>query len=184
LRVIAGDRIVLAVGAGDEESRAEMDEFGVEFGDEHHRVEALAATVGAACTAGCAPVWVGGTARHVGHVAAQADGWNRWGASTDRFARELAAVTEHVEEAKRDAFVPSWGGLVVLGEDEAAAEKKAIRLTAPPTALVGGPERVAERFLAYAAAGARWVVAGPVDSSDPENAAILGELVAPLVRGA
>jgi hypothetical protein len=40
---------------------------------------------------------------------------------------------------------------------------------------------VAEQLSAYAAAGAGWLVAGPVDSSNPENAAVLGQLVRPLL---
>jgi hypothetical protein len=33
---------------------------------------------------------------------------------------------------------------------------------------------VADQIAAYAAAGADWVILGPVDSSDPSNAAVLG----------
>jgi hypothetical protein len=33
----------------------------------------------------------------------------------------------------------------------------------------------------YADAGADWVIAAPVDSRDPANARLLGELVAPLL---
>jgi len=36
---------------------------------------------------------------------------------------------------------------------------------------------------AYGAAGAEWVIAGPVDSSDPDNATALGEVVKPLLEG-
>ena len=48
---------------------------------------------------------------------------------------------------------------------------------------MGGPERVADAFRRYVDAGAEWVLAGPVDSSDPDNARILGEAVLPLLRG-
>jgi alkanesulfonate monooxygenase SsuD/methylene tetrahydromethanopterin reductase-like flavin-dependent oxidoreductase (luciferase family) len=47
--------------------------------------------------------------------------------------------------------------------------------------LVGGPERIAEALTAYRDAGADWVILGPIDSSDADNAAVLGERVAPLL---
>jgi len=34
---------------------------------------------------------------------------------------------------------------------------------------------VADQIAAYAAAGASWVILGPVDSSDPSNAAVVGD---------
>ena len=34
----------------------------------------------------------------------------------------------------------------------------------------------AERLAKYVERGAEWVIAGPIDSSDPANAAILGEV--------
>ena len=39
----------------------------------------------------------------------------------------------------------------------------------------GTPPEVAEQIAAYAAAGATWVILGPIDSADPANAALLGE---------
>jgi hypothetical protein len=64
---------------------------------------------------------------------------------------------------------------------ERAARQKAARLAFSPETVVGGPEQVADSLRGYGAAGAAWVIVGPVDSSDPENAAILGELVKPLL---
>ena len=145
---IAGPRVLVGLGAGDEESRAEMETFGLPFGTEADRVMALRRTTRTLRDRGY-PVWIGGRARHVGLVAAEgADGWNRWGGS---------GRTEHDAAAKRERFHPG------------------------PNVLVGGPERVAEGLRAYVQAGARWIVAGPVDSSDPDNAAILGESVLPLL---
>ena len=48
--------------------------------------------------------------------------------------------------------------------------------------IVGGPERVADVLRDYVDAGADWIMVGPVDSADPDNASILGEQVAPLLR--
>jgi alkanesulfonate monooxygenase SsuD/methylene tetrahydromethanopterin reductase-like flavin-dependent oxidoreductase (luciferase family) len=120
---------------------------------------------------------VGGTSGAVRTLAAEAaDGWNRWGGGPDGFAQEVKALRAR---ASRDTFTCSWGGLFVLGRDDDAAREKAGRLGASPATIVGGPERVADALLLYRDAGADWVMVGPVDSRDPENAAILGDAVLP-----
>ena len=89
---IAGPRVLVGVGAGDEQSRGEMETFGFDFGSEADRVMALRRTLRALRDRGY-PVWVGGRARHVGLLAAEgADGWNRWGVSVETFAREADEV--------------------------------------------------------------------------------------------
>jgi alkanesulfonate monooxygenase SsuD/methylene tetrahydromethanopterin reductase-like flavin-dependent oxidoreductase (luciferase family) len=180
---IAGPRLLVGLGAGDEESRAEMETFGLPLGTETDRVMVLRRTVRAVRDRGY-PVWVGGRARHVGLIAAEgADGWNRWGGGPETFARELEEVRRLVDRLGRapSLFTPSWGGLVLLGATDAQAEVKRARFDPGPNVLVGGPERIAEQLQAYTTAGARWLAVGPVDSSDAENAAILGELVLPLL---
>lgn len=180
---IAGPRLLVGVGAGDEESRSEMETFGFEFGEEPDRVMALRRTLRSVRDRGY-PVWVGGRARHVGLITAEgADGWNRWGGSAATFARELGEVMSLVERLGRApaAFTPSWGGLILLAENEHAAAAKRERFHPGPNVLVGGPARVAEGLQAYLDAGARWLTVGPVDSSDPDNASILGEVVVPLL---
>jgi alkanesulfonate monooxygenase SsuD/methylene tetrahydromethanopterin reductase-like flavin-dependent oxidoreductase (luciferase family) len=89
-------------------------------------------------------------------------------------------VHEQLETA-RHRFTVSWSGLAILGSDEAAAERKRTRLDPAPLVLVGGPERIAEAVAEYRDAGADWVILGPIDSSDADNAAVLGERVAPLL---
>jgi alkanesulfonate monooxygenase SsuD/methylene tetrahydromethanopterin reductase-like flavin-dependent oxidoreductase (luciferase family) len=125
------------------------------------------------------PVWVGGTSTPVRALAAaEADGWNYWGGDFGRFAR---FATEVGAAARRPAFTISWGGLVVLEATDRAATAKAERLGAAPGTIVGGPERVAEALRARAAAGAEWLIVGPVDSANPDNAELLTTLVAPLL---
>jgi alkanesulfonate monooxygenase SsuD/methylene tetrahydromethanopterin reductase-like flavin-dependent oxidoreductase (luciferase family) len=180
LRRIGGERLVVTLGAGDSESEAENVAFGVDLPTEEQRVErldhALAATRGRGY-----PVWVGGTAYSVRVLAAnRADGWNRWGGTPDRFAREAAAVRRELQVARR-AFTFSWSGLVVVGENDGAASSKAKRLDSPPGALVGGPEQVAGALTGYGDAGAEWIIVGPVDSSNPDNVPLLGERVKPLL---
>jgi alkanesulfonate monooxygenase SsuD/methylene tetrahydromethanopterin reductase-like flavin-dependent oxidoreductase (luciferase family) len=180
---IAGPRLLVGLGAGDEESRAEMETFGFEFGNEQERVMALRRTLRAVRERGY-PLWVGGRARHIGLIAAEgADGWNRWGGSAATYARELGEVRSLVERLGRApaAFTPSWGGLILLAENEQAVGAKRARLDPGPNVLVGGPERVADGLRAYLDAGARWLTVGPVDSSDPDNATMLGEAVLPLL---
>lgn len=176
---LAPGRVVATIGAGDSESREENETFGLGFGTVADRVARLDESVRAARDRG-APVWVGGLAAPVRDVAAAAaDGWNAWGIPVERFAAQAAAV---YAAAARSPFECSWGGLVVLAEDDAAATAKADRLGAGRGTIVGGPERVARALAGYRDAGATWVIIAPVDSRDPENATCLGTEVRPLLR--
>ncbi len=166
---IAGERIIAGIGAGDEQSRDEMEQFGYDFGDVASRVEALEASTASLIHADI-PVWVGGDPKYVGAAAMMADGWNRWGISLDRFAREATQLNALREDHGGAPLVISWGGLCVLGATDDEAEKKAERLGASKVSLVGGPERIAEILVGYVNAGASWIALGPIDSSDPSNA--------------
>lgn len=180
---VSGGRLLAGVGAGDSESRLENESYGLGFGTREERIAALDATVTVLAGRGY-PVWIGGGAIHIGEVAARSDGWNRWGASPEAFASEVAQVRAVAAHAgrKADALTMSWGGLVVLDTTDERADEKAKRLDAGAGVLVGGPDRIAEGLRAYADLGAEWVIVGPIDSSDPENATRLGDLVLPLLR--
>ena len=178
---IAPGRLVATLGAGDSQSRAENESFGLDFASEAERLEALEHTVRAVRERGY-PGWVGGTSFAVRLLAvAEAEGWNRWGAEPARLAQELEAIREQLETASTD-FTVSWGGLVVLGEHERAADAKRARLDPGPNVLVGGPERIAERVRAYSELGVEWVIFGPIDSQNVDNAALIGERLAPLLH--
>ena len=166
---VSGGRLIAGIGAGDSESRAENEAYGLEFGTMSDRVQALHDAVRASHGKGY-PVWVGGRAAQVREVVAVADGWNVWGTSPAELARELALVREVAPGA-----TVTWGGLVLTGDTDAAATAKADARTLAPGVLVGGPARLAEQLRAYAELGAEWVIAGPIDSSDPNNADALGE---------
>jgi alkanesulfonate monooxygenase SsuD/methylene tetrahydromethanopterin reductase-like flavin-dependent oxidoreductase (luciferase family) len=178
-RIAGSGRTLAAVGAGDEQSREENESFGLGFGTIEDRLTALHATVVATRDRGY-PVWVGGRDPAVRALAAaDADGWNLWGGtSPERFA---ARANDLRASAAHSPFTISWGGLFVLGVDERAATAKAERLGAASHVHVGGPERTADRLRRYADAGAEWIIVGPVDSSDPENAHLLAEEVSPLL---
>lgn len=179
---VAPGRLIAGIGAGDSYSRTENESFGLGFGSFETRVGALRLTVEATRGHGF-PVWVGGAAVNVGHVAAESDGWNRWGVAPDVFAAEVESVREMCAAVGRDVsqFDFTWGGLAVLGVDDRDAQAKARRLDPGPNTLVGGPERVADALRQFAAAGASWVIVGPVDAADPDNASLLAEAVAPLL---
>jgi alkanesulfonate monooxygenase SsuD/methylene tetrahydromethanopterin reductase-like flavin-dependent oxidoreductase (luciferase family) len=177
-RIAGPDRTIATIGAGDAESREEMEAFGFDFGDIASRVTALRDAVVTVRDRGY-PVWVGGGQRAVRDVAvADADGWNHWGGRPETFRVQSAAM--RVAAARRP-FTVTWGGLVVVAANERDAATKRARLEPGPDVIAGGPEAVADALRAYIDAGAEWIIVGPVDSSDPDNAFVLGELVSPLL---
>jgi alkanesulfonate monooxygenase SsuD/methylene tetrahydromethanopterin reductase-like flavin-dependent oxidoreductase (luciferase family) len=115
----------------------------------------------------------------MGRVADERSGRRATGAG--RVAAAFAAadrVRLELKAAGRDptGFTATWAGLAVLAPTRAEAEVKRDRLGGDRPGLVwGGPSDVADQIAAYAAAGAAWVILGPIDSSEPSNAAALGE---------
>ena len=51
-----------------------------------------------------------------------------------------------------------------------------------PGVIVGDPETVAAKLRDYVDAGADWVILGPIDSSDPENARLSAKPCCPRLR--
>ena len=147
---VSGGRLIAAIGAGDSQSRAEGEAFGLAFGSMVDRVNALHDAVRAAAE-GDFPVWVGGRAAQVREIVAIADGWNSWDSQPERFAEQGAVVREISPHATL-----TWGGLARPCEEGAAA--------------------LTDRLRPYVDAGAAWIILGPVDASDPANAAVLGEV--------
>ena len=167
LERIAPGRIIAGIGAGDGESRAENEEFGLGPGTLADRVAALERSV-AAVGSTSVPVWVGGTVRHVGAIAAAAGTWNRWGGDASAFAHDLAVL-----RSIAPSVVGTWGGLVVLAETDTAARTKAQRLGAPHDAIVGAPPTVAGLLESFVDVGAAALVLAPVDSSNVDNVALV-----------
>ena len=186
-RIAGPDRLAIAVGAGDGESREENESFGLGFGSIEDRLAKLRDTVDTLRNRGY-PVWIGGTDPRVRAMAAEhADGWNRWGPPLDKFTEQAAGVRS---AAARPRFTLSWGGLVVLADSDAEAAAKAERLgvdntdrPAPAQVIVGGPDTVAAALRPYVEAGAEWLMLGPIDSSDPDNCRIIGAELAPRLAG-
>jgi alkanesulfonate monooxygenase SsuD/methylene tetrahydromethanopterin reductase-like flavin-dependent oxidoreductase (luciferase family) len=191
LERIAPGRIVAGVGGGDDESVAEDSAFGVLAGDPapagtatpgadpgEYRLARLEATVDALAGRRY-PVWVAGVSpAAVRLAAARAGGWNRWGGGPSAYAAAVARVRAEVANCRRDpdAFTCTWGGLAVLAGTAAEAAAKRDRLGGNRPGIVSGdPSGVAGQIAAYAAAGAAWVILGPIDSGNAANAALLGE---------
>jgi alkanesulfonate monooxygenase SsuD/methylene tetrahydromethanopterin reductase-like flavin-dependent oxidoreductase (luciferase family) len=151
---VSDGRLIAGIGAGDSESRAENEAYGLGFGTMAERVEALHGAV-RACDGLGFPVWVGGRAAQVREVVTVADGWNSWGSDVDRFAKEAALVRDLAPRATL-----TWGGLARPAEEGAPA--------------------LATRLAPYVRLGADWLIIGPVDSRNPDNAAILGDMRAGL----
>jgi alkanesulfonate monooxygenase SsuD/methylene tetrahydromethanopterin reductase-like flavin-dependent oxidoreductase (luciferase family) len=151
---VSGGRLIAGIGSGDRHSQAENEGFGLPFGTMAERVDALRAAVNA-CVGNGFPVWVGGLSKVVREIVALANGWNGWGTEPDVFASEI----ELVREVAPDAAI-TWGGLARPIEE--------------------GADALAERVRPYCSLGASWIIIGPVDSSNPDNAPALGELKARL----
>lgn len=164
---------------------ASPNDAGVDLGA--YRLARLEATVDALQNRGY-PVWVAGRSPAAIRLAARTDGWNLWGGDPSTFAAAAELVRReghaagHVDRERQAAgrvgagYCMTWGGLAVLGADAAEAADKWDRLGGGRPGIVRGtaPE-AAEQIRAYGAAGADWVILGPIDSSNPSNAAVLGE---------
>jgi alkanesulfonate monooxygenase SsuD/methylene tetrahydromethanopterin reductase-like flavin-dependent oxidoreductase (luciferase family) len=151
---VSGGRLLAAIGSGDSQSRAENEAFGLDFGTMAQRVAALHDAVRASSGHGY-PVWVGGHAKQVREVVAVADGWNAWGGEPDEFAADAVLVREVAPNATL-----TWGGLARPQEE--------------------GVDGLATRLAPYVEHGAEWLIIGPIDSSNLDNAGVLGELRARL----
>ena len=173
---IAPGRVVLAVGSGDELSRRENEAFGIPYFGGEDRVPQMIDTLETLRSflqepevtyrsayqtvdhlptsprpVAAPPLWVGGRSPEVLAAAgAWCGGWNSWSSSPKAFAREVAAV--RASAGKRPVEM-SWGGQVILANDDAEAHEM---LAGRPEKmfLVGGPETVAGRFRDLADAGA------------------------------
>ena len=183
LQRISGGRMLVTIGAGDSQSRAEMETFGLPFGTVSERLAMLTETLRAARGRGY-PVWVGGHARLVGAIAAHdADGWNRWGGTPAQFAADLASIRVQVERSggNVERFRASWGGVVLVAETTAALVQKRAKFSPGDHVVSGTPEQVAEQLQSWVDAGADWLICGPLDARAPENAALLSEVRAHLI---
>jgi alkanesulfonate monooxygenase SsuD/methylene tetrahydromethanopterin reductase-like flavin-dependent oxidoreductase (luciferase family) len=166
----AGGPIIAGVGGGDALSHPENEAYGLPpLGPPERRAEVERA-VEALRSATGAPrpeVWVGGTGARLRAVAGRAaDAWNIWGASPDELAAGLADVRAAAAAVGRDPAEvhATWGGQVLVGEDEAAARAMFAAWAdgrdpdEAGRALAGGPATVARHLAELGHAGATWCV--------------------------
>jgi len=153
-RIAGRGRFVAALGTGDGKNRDENRAYGIPFPRAAVRLDSLVRCVRDLKARGVT-TWVGGLSDETRAVAAlEADAWNGWGLTADRFA-ELAA------EPRQPA--PTWAGQVLLGRDNDEARSKFERYGPRPALVHGGPEALAAHFAALEAAGARWAICAPLD---------------------
>ncbi len=163
--VAGGTRLIMGIGAGDSQSVAEHDAFGIPFPQLDERVAALRTTAAAVGVAApTVPRWIAGTHHKLRSVAAEFGGLNVWGASPDQFA----VYARELHDANPDA-IATWGGLVVFGATDDDAHERARRLRAPSNAIVGSAETVAQQLRRYEESDAEVCVLAPVDASNAYN---------------
>ena len=156
---IAGERLIVGIGSGDEKSRAENEAFGIPYWEGERRIRQFEETVSVLrdhlpSTAG---LWVAGRSDDALAVAARyADGWNGWGGTPETFARDAATVATLAEGR---SIEPTWGGVV---RSTTASE-------------------LAQKLSAFAAAGARHLVCTFPEAWRPGLYEELGDRVKPLV---
>ena len=180
-RVLGPERLLVAIGAGDGESQEENETFGLEFGTVADRVAARARRG----RRGARP-WLPGVGRWhrsrrcARSPAAHADGWNRWGGGLERF-REQAANLHGGRGAPAVHGDLGWAGGHGRRRRRRRGEGRTARARAT-TCSSAAPSWSRAALRAYVEAGAEWLIIGPVDSSDPDNARILGEEILPRLR--
>ena len=201
---IASGRLICALGSGDALSRAENEAFGLPFFEGRDRANELVSTVEvvtaytneglvdrtdgfvhirrlpASPRRGPPPaIWVGGWARAILRLAGEgADGWNGWGATPERFAQAAAVVTG---AAGGRAVELSWGGQVLLADDDEKAENKLAGRN-PQAFVTGGPGTVATGLKAFADAGATHLIVAFPGADTPDHYELFAETVTPAVR--
>jgi alkanesulfonate monooxygenase SsuD/methylene tetrahydromethanopterin reductase-like flavin-dependent oxidoreductase (luciferase family) len=194
LEHLSDGRAILGIGMGDHLVRAEHEALGLPFPAATERAARLEETAramrslfagrpwsggdqvppleGPLLPPGGPDVWLGGTSSAVVEAAARsADGWNGWGLDADGFAERTATLGRLAVDAGRDPahVVATWGGIVLVGEDqrdlELLVEERGARGPAwtPWTGTVDDLRRFVRRL---ADAGCAWFIctaAGPDD---------------------
>ncbi len=170
VRAVADERLIVGIGAGDAESVPEHEALGIPFPSLDDRLRLLRST-GTEAQRFAQQVWIGGTHPRVREVAAAIGGWNAWGVEAGQFAAWTKELTDTNPHA-----TATWGGLVVFGDTDAEARRRAESLNAGPSTLVGSPATVAAHLGAYERAGASYAVLAAVDAANAMNAQWCGEV--------
>jgi alkanesulfonate monooxygenase SsuD/methylene tetrahydromethanopterin reductase-like flavin-dependent oxidoreductase (luciferase family) len=153
-------RFVAGLGTGDRNNRDENVAYGVGFPSADARARQLVDCCRRMRELGV-PTWVGGDSDRARAIAAaEADGWNGWGLSAERFAS--------IAEGMRCRA--TWGGQVLIGRTDDHAAEKLGRHGQRPYLVHGTVNDLRQHFLALKAAGATWAICSPLDVGQDEEA--------------
>ena len=157
--VIAGPgRLLVGLGTGDRLSAAENVAYGLDVPPAEARLAHLGQLARQLVDAG-KPVWIGGRSPAVRRLAAEVGvPVNMWGVPVD----EVRAMSQPC----------TWGGQVLVGADDAEAERLLKRYGGRPGLVHGSIRRVAEHCAELARAGVTWIVAAPLDVGDQPEVAV------------
>jgi F420-dependent oxidoreductase-like protein len=137
------------------------------------------------------PIMIGGAGeqRTLRTAARYADMWHAF-ESTEVMAHKIAVLKKHCAEVGRDPaeIEPVGGGWVVIRDDPAKAKAHLQRvaehhgMSAPPSAIVGGPDLVAETIAAHWRAGVRGFIVRFAEPFDAESIERLATEVRPRLK--
>ena len=168
-RLVDG-RLIAGLGTGDSLNREENEAFGRPFAPVAERLAALVDCCRQLRAAGVT-TWVGGRSAPLRRAAAEADGWNGWGADAATFTQEAAAVAPGRQL--------TWAGQVLLAPTPAEAQAKLGSHGTRPGLVHGTLVDLLRHFDALAEAGASWAICAPLDvGTDPSSVEILAEAAA------
>jgi alkanesulfonate monooxygenase SsuD/methylene tetrahydromethanopterin reductase-like flavin-dependent oxidoreductase (luciferase family) len=193
LDAMSGGRAILALGTGDRASLPEHERYGIPFPPVADRLALLEETVtalrslfeggsyeggthvpaleGPLLPPGAPALWVGGLSDPVVAIAGRvADAWNGWGLDVRTFSEK----TQRLREAADGRTVGStWGGIALVGEDQADLDRLLEARVDKGLPLEGLWTGTADQLRSFVssleAAGATWYVvqpAGPADRID------------------
>jgi alkanesulfonate monooxygenase SsuD/methylene tetrahydromethanopterin reductase-like flavin-dependent oxidoreductase (luciferase family) len=187
---LSGGRAIIAMGTGDRASLPEHERFGLPFPPVRERLLMLEETVlalrdlfagrawtggevvpplrGPLVPSGSPALWVGGLSDGVIAIAARvADAWNGWGLDADAFAAKASLLRRCAVD--RDVS-PTWGGIVLVGEDTRDLEHLLRRREERGLEMEGVWSGTSDNLRSFAGrledAGATWFVALPAGPPD------------------
>jgi alkanesulfonate monooxygenase SsuD/methylene tetrahydromethanopterin reductase-like flavin-dependent oxidoreductase (luciferase family) len=186
---MSGGGAILGLGAGDKVSRPEHEAFGIPFAPATERVAILEETVGALRALFAGEPWAGGThippiagpllppgrpelwvggrsAEVIAAAARSADAWNGWAMDAEGFE---AAAGELRRLAGGRRVAPTWGGIALVGADDADLERLRAERRAKGLSMdvwQGSAEDLRDFADRLRAADCSWIVVLPVGGDD------------------
>lgn len=190
LDLMSGGNAILGLGAGDSASRSEHETYGIPLPPPSERLALLEETVcalralfsneawaggthvpamnGPLLPTGGPELWVGGLSEALIAIAGRvADRWNGWGQEVEGFARSVDTLGR---AAGSRTVTPTWGGIVLVGEDDTELERllrdRAERGLSAEGIWTGTADELTAFVSELAAAGAEWFIVLPVGPAD------------------